>query len=111
MRDDIINIADKAQRYMIVFGIDPACTRQPATQHGQRAAHVGGNVETGEEARHGASGSIGCAYKTSREDSHVLRDAHITRLSRARRTSSSTLGRIRATIASTPAAVGWSPSP
>ena len=53
MRDDVVDVADEAQRDVIVLGIDPARARQTAAQHGERLAHVGGNFETGEEAGHG----------------------------------------------------------
>src|SRR5262249_45113266 len=110
VRDNIIHIANEAQRDMIVLGIDPACARQAATQHRQRLAHVEWNLETGKEAGHGNDYSVKCAYRASCADSHAACNAHIARPLRTRRTSSSTLGRIRATIASTPAAVRWSPS-
>src|SRR5258707_3594021 len=106
VRDNVIDVADKAQRHVIVLGVDPARAREPATQQGQRLANIERNFETGEEARHENNGSPACAYMTTRGDSHASRGAYMTRLSRARPTSSSTLGRMRATIASMPAAVG-----
>src|SRR5215813_1139759 len=106
VRDNVIDVADKAQRHVIILGVDPARARKPATQQGQRLANIGGNFETGEEARHGNNGSSAYAYKTTRGDSHVSSGAYMTRLSRTRPTSSSTFGRMRATMASTPAAVG-----
>ena len=54
----------------------------------------------------GGGCNAGCAYMTSRKDLHVPCGAHIAPLLRTCRTSSSTLGRMRATIASTPAALG-----
>src|SRR5260221_7773119 len=110
VRDNVIDVADKAQRHVIVLGVDPARAREPATQQGQRLANIERNFETGEEARHENNGSPACAYMTTRGDSHASRGAYMTRLSRARPTSSSTLGRMRATIASMPAAGGWRPS-
>ena len=41
VRDDVVDVADEAQRHMIVLGIDPARTRQPAAQRGERLADVG----------------------------------------------------------------------
>src|SRR2546430_9173020 len=107
VRDNVIDVADKAQRHVIVLGVDPARTREPATEQGQRLANIERNFETGEEARHENNGSPACAYMTTRGDSHASSGAYMTRLSRARPTSSSTFGRMRATIASMPAAVGW----
>src|SRR2546430_16336261 len=110
VRDNVIDVADKAQRRVIVLGVDPARTREPATEQGQRLANIERNFETGEEARHENNGSPACAYMTTRGDSHASSGAYMTRLSRARPTSSSTFGRMRATIASMPAAGGGRPS-
>src|SRR5262252_6963257 len=106
MRNDVIDVADKAQRHVIVLGVDPARAREPSTEHGQRLANIEGNFETGKQARHGNNGSSACPYRTTRGDSHASSGAYMTRLSRARPTSSSTFGRMRPTIASMPAAVG-----
>src|ERR1700746_2596077 len=65
VRDNVIDIADKAQRHVIVLRVNPARARKPATQHGQRLANIEGNFETGEEARHGNSGSSASAYMTT----------------------------------------------
>ena len=51
--DRVVDVADEAQRQVIIFRIDPARARQPAAQHRQRLADIGGDFETGEEARHG----------------------------------------------------------
>jgi len=53
VRDDVVDVADEAQGHVIVLGIDPARARQPAAQRGERLADVGGDFETGEEARPG----------------------------------------------------------
>ncbi len=91
--DHVVDVADEAQRQMIIFRIDPARARQSAAQHAERLANVGGDFDTGEEARHG---------RLPIHDARAARTAAI---------SSSTRGRIRATITSTPAAFGCRPSP
>src|SRR5262249_14060247 len=91
----IVDVADKPQRQMIVFWIDPSRARQAATQCRQRLTHVGGDFDTGEEARHGET---------------LLSLSHDPRAARARAINSSTRGMIRATIVSTPSAFGCRPS-
>ena len=53
LRDHIVDVADEAQRQMIIFRIDPARARQTAAQHAERLSDIGGNFDTGEETRHG----------------------------------------------------------
>ena len=93
MGDFVVDVADEAQCQVIVLRIDPARTRQSAAQRRQRLPDIGRNFDTGEETRHG---------ETFNYD---------PRAARARAINSSTRGRIRATIASTPAAFGCRPSP
>ena len=52
LRDFVIDIADEAQRQMVVFGIDPARARQPAAQQRQRFAQRGRYFQTCEQSRH-----------------------------------------------------------
>src|SRR4051794_23471483 len=94
MRDRVVDVADEAQRQMVVLRINPARARQPAAQARQRLSDIGRNFDAGEEPRHG--------------DDFWLYDP---RPVRARAIKTSTCGRIRATITSTPAAVGCRPSP
>src|SRR5712691_8637102 len=53
VRDHVVDIADEAQRDVIIFGIGPARARQPAAERGERLRDVGRDFKTGEEARHG----------------------------------------------------------
>ena len=54
MRDRVVDVADEAQRHVIVLGIDPARAGQAAAQHRERLRDVGGDFETGEQAGHGS---------------------------------------------------------
>src|SRR3979411_251254 len=69
VRDHVIDVADEAQRHMVVLGVNPAGAGQSAAQHGERLPDVGGNFETGKKARHGTIGMLGPAYRTARADS------------------------------------------
>src|SRR5512144_352027 len=91
--DHVVHVANEAQRQVIVFRTDPARARQSAAEHAERLPDIGWNFDTSEETRHGETFN------------------HDARAARARVTNSSTRGRIRATIASTPAAFGCMPSP
>ena len=71
VRDHVIDVADEAQRHMVVLGVDPAGARQSAAQHGERLPDIGGNFETGKKARHGTIGMRGPAYRTTRANSHL----------------------------------------
>ena len=51
--DHVVDVADEAQRQVIIFRIDPARARQSAAQHAERLPDVGGDFDTGEETRHG----------------------------------------------------------
>jgi hypothetical protein len=53
VRDRLVDVADEPERHVIVLGIDPARTGKPAAQRGERLSNIGGNFETGEDARHG----------------------------------------------------------
>jgi len=46
------DIADEAQRQMVVLDVDPAGARQAAPQQGQRQGGVTRNFEGGEKTRH-----------------------------------------------------------
>ena len=48
----VIDVADEAQREVIVLRIDPARTRQPAAHHGKRLGDLRRNFETGEQTWH-----------------------------------------------------------
>src|SRR6476659_8161315 len=85
MRGHVVDVADEAQRQVIVFGIDPARARQAAAQRRQCLADSGRDFDAGEKPRHCRS--------------------PYCRSARARAISASTLGQIRATMTSTPAAV------
>ena len=50
--DQVVDVADEAQRQMIILRIDPARARQSAAQHAERLSDIGGNFDTGEETRH-----------------------------------------------------------
>src|SRR3954447_10399944 len=106
-RDGFVHIADEAQSDVIIFGIDPARARQAAARAGNRASYVGGDFQGGEETRHGKLTNHlreGCTELPP----DAMRQERA--FSRARATSSSTFGRMRATIASTPCALGCIPS-
>src|SRR6476620_7481082 len=90
--DVVIDVADEPQGQVIIFGIDPAGAGQPAAQGRQRLSDIRRNLNTCEETRHDQTSS------------------HGARAARALTISSSTRGRIRSTIMSTPAAVGCRPS-
>src|SRR5664279_3860949 len=49
---------------MIVLRRDPARARQSAAQHGERLSYVGGNLNTGEEPRHGSLLLFACTART-----------------------------------------------
>ena len=53
MRDDVIDIADEAQRQVIILRINPARARQSAAQHAKRLPDIGRDFDSGEKARHG----------------------------------------------------------
>ena len=93
MGDIVIDVANEAQCQVIVFRVDPARARQAAAQCRERLPYIERNFDPGEETRHGETFN------------------HDPRAARARLINSSTRGRIRATIASTPAAFGCRPSP
>src|SRR6185436_14801483 len=48
----VVDIADEAQRQMVVLRIDPARARQAAAQHGEHLRDVFGNFETCEYSWH-----------------------------------------------------------
>ena len=50
--DMALDIADEAQRQMVVFDVDPAGPGQAAPQQGQRKGGVTRNFEGGEKTRH-----------------------------------------------------------
>ena len=45
-RERVVDVADEAQREMIIFRIDPARARQTAAHHGERLADVTRNFKT-----------------------------------------------------------------
>ena len=51
--DMALDVADEAQRHMVVFDVDPARSGQAAAQQGQRKGGVTRNFEGGEKTRHG----------------------------------------------------------
>src|SRR5215831_12880606 len=93
MGDIVVDVADKPQRQMVVFRVDPARARQAAPQGGKALSDIGRDFYSGEETRH--------------DETFI----HDPRAARALAINSSTRGRIRATIASTPAVFGCRPSP
>ncbi len=103
MRGHVVDVADEAQRQVIVLRIDPARARQAAAQRGERLSDVGRNFHTGEETRHWSHFLNGAR-------SGITRFRYDPRAARTRATSASTCGSIRATITSTPAALGCRPS-
>src|SRR5256886_17606877 len=88
---------------MIILGVDPARAGQTAAQHAELLADIGGDFEAGKDAGHGN-------LKWLRFGSDEQADSHGPRRLRVRDSSSSTLGRMPATILSTPVASGWTPS-
>ena len=52
VRQPIVDIADEAQRDVIILRVDPARSRQPAPQQCQRLADFAGDFQTDEQARH-----------------------------------------------------------
>src|SRR5262249_60545558 len=50
VREHVVDVADEAQREMIVLRIDPARARQASAQHRQRERDIPGNFEGGEQA-------------------------------------------------------------
>ena len=71
VRDHVVDVADEAQRHMIVLGVDPARAGQSAAQNRERLPDVGGNFETGKKARHDTIGMLESAYRAARGDSHL----------------------------------------
>ena len=120
IRQRVVDIADEAQREMIIFGIDPAGPRQTAPHHGQRAADRRWNLNTGEQTGHddlrlqfGAHTGNSQAARRMRGSPRVRNpqaNLHDGFCARTCATSCSTFGNIRATITPTPAALGCSPS-
>ena len=51
--DMAFDIADEAQRHVVVFDVDPAGSGQAAAQQGKRKRGVTRNFEGGEKTRHG----------------------------------------------------------
>ena len=52
MGQRVIDVADEAQRQMIILGIDPARARQPAAHHGKRLGDMRRNLKSSEQAGH-----------------------------------------------------------
>src|SRR4051794_31028044 len=52
IRRDAVDIADEAQGDVIIFGIDPACAGEAATQIGKLLADLGRNFQSSEQTRH-----------------------------------------------------------
>src|ERR1700674_431866 len=65
-RGRIIDIADEAQRQMIVFGVDPARARESAAQHGKVHCEIGRDFETRKETGHGSLLSVRGSSEPSR---------------------------------------------
>ena len=95
----VVDVSDKSQRHMIVLRIDPAGAGEAAPQGGQRLRNADGNFQASEQARHDT-------IKEYRTPQPALHPSHMGCCSRIRAISSSTLGRMRATMKSTPAALG-----
>jgi hypothetical protein len=53
MGNGIIDVTDEPQSQMIIFGVDPARSRQAATQCCERLPDIGRNFNSGEKTRHG----------------------------------------------------------
>jgi hypothetical protein len=47
-RQSVVDVADKAQRQMIVLRIDPTRSWQAAAHHGERAGHCRRDFNSGE---------------------------------------------------------------
>lgn len=52
VRRHAVDVADEAQGDVIIFGIDPACAGQAATQIGEGLANLGRNFQSSEQTRH-----------------------------------------------------------
>src|SRR5439155_512302 len=50
--EHVIDVADEAQRQVIVLRVDPARARQAAAQHGERKRDLARNLQRGEKAGH-----------------------------------------------------------
>src|SRR5690242_12626110 len=48
-----VDVADEAERQVIVLGVDPARARQAAAEERQAVADIARNFDAGEETRHG----------------------------------------------------------
>ncbi len=51
-RQAVVDIADEAQRDVIIFRVDPARARQTATHHRQRLGDARGYFQTGKQTGH-----------------------------------------------------------
>ena len=107
----VVDVADEAQREVIVLRIDPARTRQPAAHHGKRLGDLRRNFETGEQTWHDTCASWPAIRSKAQHEgiAHAAQACGGCQL-RIWAMSSCTLGKMCATIAFTPAALGCSPS-
>src|SRR4029450_94205 len=53
MRDRAVDIADEAERQVIILGIDPPCAGEPRAEHRQSRGNALRNLDGGEESGHG----------------------------------------------------------
>src|ERR1700736_495743 len=103
---------------MIIVGIDPARAPPPPPHHRQRLAVVGRDFQCGEKSRHDRRSSTsrrGTALWDLYNDVEIRAPGATLHFVNgfpdfARATRSSTLGRMWATMTSTPAPVGCRPS-
>src|SRR5207248_4000271 len=110
MGNHVVDVADEPQGQMIIFRVDPARARQAAAEHGEGKRDFRGNFERGEQAGHLVLRTGGGRPGPHPADICGDRPSLQEPRARTRATSSSTLGSILATITSTPAAVGCTPS-
>jgi hypothetical protein len=52
MRQRIVDVADEAQRQVIILGVDPARPGQAAAHHGERLGNGRWNFQTGKQTGH-----------------------------------------------------------
>jgi hypothetical protein len=76
-RQTRLDIADKAQRQVIVLGVNPARLRQAALHQREVVPQRAGNFETGEEPWHGAPPlGLRCTFRKTGAALSCLADAY-----------------------------------
>ena len=101
--EPVADIADEAQGDVIGLRLDPARAAYAAAHHGQFEGDIAGDLDTGEEARHG---DLRIVTRPSLGTIAAGRKTYLATASTKRRTA----GRMLPTITSTPLAVGCMPS-